>query len=202
MFFREDLGGFGIHFSTKPIILQTAVFMLGNASCSSVSKTSLSWWILFPKKRKKKEVNGSQKPLPASWEFGWKGKMRTCGNPLTSAMKLFGIKCFRFCTHLFFFIYQETKQSNTCSEVTHFPWNTLPWEITHFPSLKDGISLTPEAQRSLTRHRRLQHLVSITKSGVLSQPPVLGNESPLSQPVSLQDPTSCLITSPSLAALL
>lgn len=102
----------------------------------------------------------------------------------------------------FFFIYQETEQSNTCSEVTHFPWNTLPWEITNFPSLKDGISLTPEAQRSLTRHRRLQHLVSITKSGVLSQPPVLGNESPLSQPVSLQDPTSCLITSPSLAALL
>lgn len=69
----------------------------------------------------------------------------------------------------------------------------MPWEITNFPSLKDGISLAPEAQRSLTWHRRLQHLESINKSGVLSQPPVPGNDSPLFQPTSLQDATSCLI---------
>lgn len=76
--------------------------------------------------------------------------------------------------------------------------NTLSME--HFtlgnnsiPSLKDGISLAPEAQRSLTRHHRLQHLESINKSGVLSQTPGSGNDSPLSQSISLQDATSCLI---------
>lgn len=83
--------------------------------------------------------------------------------------------------------------------------NTLSME--HFtlgnnsiPSLKDGISLAPEAQRRLTRHHRLQHLESIIRS-LISAPRV--REWLSSLPVHLPPGCNLLFDhSSSLAALL
>lgn len=92
-----------IHFSTKIINLQMAVFMLGNISCSFCKKNGFILTDSFPrekKKKRKKTMDHRSLCLP----HGNLSEKGTWDNSLRSAMKIFQSRLFQI-SHTFFFFH-------------------------------------------------------------------------------------------------